>query len=506
MTDVDRFSVWVPRGSYDIYVEPLPPSGDEAEKPQCVVAPQLIRRQPLGSLDETCLPIPWTQPHKVSVSIPFLGPSSGAGSLDDWKIDVVHPLTAQVLSSQSVLSQENRYETLTERGYRREVHYTPVPADEAVKELIRLTPPAGVVAPVIQADRTGLQVTSAEATFPPLGPFLPPIKLHGQVAPTEDSGPPPSGGISGRAIFTAVLLKGIKPGVFASHSTVVGVGSDGSATAELLPGEYRLRVVPDIGTGYAATETNQPIQCPTDPDSGACLQPEQYGRLFRVKRAAALTGEVVDSTSGERVEQISVDAVPATVGTRSCASASNDACAVAPVGVLDIALGDEGFVPRRVSGIVQSGRFTLDGLDCGECTAESGALFDIAVKPPVESRRAWGLKPGITVISGEQTAGVVDLPLPVIYRGTIEVRPPSSDGVAVPGVKVRALVRAYVLRDEKGAAITDPAGMPSCTMVAASGAGASSSRCIRSVLQVAETTSDDQGLFELVLPSRIDRN
>jgi hypothetical protein len=456
---------------------------------------------------ETCLTIPWTQPHEVSVVIPFLGPSSGEGSLDGWKIDVVHPLTAQVLSSQALLSAEFLHETPMEKVYRRAVHYTPVPPDEAVKELIRLTPPAGVVAPVIQADRTGLQVTSAEATFPPLGPFLPPIKLHGSVEPEEDSGPPQSGGISGRALFTAVSLKGIKPGVFASHSTEVEVGSDGAATAELLPGEYRLRVVPDIGTGYAATETNQAIQCPTDPDSGACLKPEQHGRTFQVKRAAALIGDVVDSTSGERVEQISVDAVPAFVGTRSCASDPiNVACAGAPVGVLDIALGDEAFVPRRVSGIVQSGRFTLDGLDCGECTAESGALFDIAVKPPVESRRAWGLKPGITVISGEQTAGVVDLPFPVIYRGTIEVRPPSSDGVAVPGVNVRALVRAYVLRDENGTVIADPAGVPSCTMVAASGARASSGRCIRSVLQVAETTSDDQGLFELVLPSRIDRN
>jgi hypothetical protein len=501
--EVDQFSVWVPSGSYDVYVKPLPPADDEAD-PECTVVPQLIRGTPFISLVETCLPIPFSTPERVSVAIPWSAGRTGEDSLDGWKIDLVHPITGHVLSSPALLSDENRTKTATWEGYRRDVLYTPVPPGETVKELIRLTPPAGVVAPVIQADRTGLQVASSEATFPQIGPFPPPVKLGGWVAPEGTIGPPDRP-IPGRVVFTALSLKGIKPGVFASHSTTAVVGPEGDVTAEVLPGEYRLRVVPEVGTRYAATETSEKALCQTKLGSDLCIprgtgepQSEQFGTTFAVKPAAALSGVVVDSGSGGRVGQVSVDALPAFVSTRSCANdPSNVACAVAPVGVLDLALGDGAFVPRGVSGIVQSGMFRLTGLDCGECTEDSGALFDVLVKPPEESRRAWGLKPGIKVVSGEVGVGDIELTLPVIHRGTIEIR--QSPRVTVK----RALLRAYVLRDETGSRIEDPTGLPSCTMLASSGVAAPSTRCIRSVLQVAETTSDDEGHFELVLPSRI---
>jgi hypothetical protein len=503
LTEIDLFTVRVPAGSYDVYVKPLP----DAENPDCVVAPQLIRGQSFENAAQTCFPIAWAQPRKLPVGIPWRVEWTGEESLDGWKIDVVHPLTGHILSAPTLLTEEDRAATAVGVGYRREVFYSPVPTDEAVKELVRLTPPPGVAAPVVQADRAGLQVTSEEATFPNMTPFLPPVEIIGSAVPLDDPAAQiPDGGITGRAIFTATKLDGIRAGVFASYATSVVVGKGGELSAQLLPGDYRLRVVPDIGTGFGATESPVRVQCQRESTgvvrdcvSRAAGLPRQVqeGKSFLVKPAATLKGGVVDSSTGERVGQISVDAVPASVGTRACAQdPSSVACAV--VGVLDIALGDAAFVPRTVSGIAQAGSFTLEGLDCGECKAESGALFDVLVKPPEESRRAWGLSAGNKVSAGEKDIGDIELPLPVIHQGTVESR---EVGVPVP-VK-RALLRAYVLRDETGARITDATGMKSCSAVVASGAAVPATHCIRSAVQVGQTSTDDLGRFELVLPSRI---
>jgi len=54
-----------------------------------------------------------------------------------------------------------------------------------------------------------------------------------------------------------------------------------------------------------------------------------------------------------------------------------------------------------------------------------------------------------------------------------------------------------------GQVITNPAGLASCASSLTTPSAKSAQRCIRSVLQVAETRAAEDGTFELVLPSEL---
>jgi hypothetical protein len=76
--------------------------------------------------------------------------------------------------------------------------------------------------------------------------------------------------------------------------------------------------------------------------------------------------------------------------------------------------------------------------------------------------------------------GDVVLPLPVAYRGTVLVQ----QSVPLPG----ALIRAYVLLGSLGytSSVDDPTNPA------------------QGVVQVAEARADSQGVFELLLPERLE--
>jgi hypothetical protein len=169
--------------------------------------------------------------------------------------------------------------------------------------------------------------------------------------------------------------------------------------------------------------------------------------------------------------------------------------------VLDVSLAGDAFVPRPASGLVEptgGGRFAIQGVDCGGCTPGTGATFDVSVRPQDGSGLPWMLKTGVTV-SAPVDLGLLRVPLPVIERGAVQILVgPSDPPVSVGG----ALIRAYVIRDASGDPVIDPEGLPDCSTSGGTSAG-KVSRCIRSVLQVAETRAADDGTFDLVLPSLI---
>jgi hypothetical protein len=66
-----------------------------------------------------------------------------------------------------------------------------------------------------------------------------------------------------------------------------------------------------------------------------------------------------------------------------------------------------------------------------------------------------------------------------------------------------ALVSAYVLIDDAGEVITDPAALPRCTMIT-DPADSATTRCARAALKVAEARANDTGHFELLLPGALE--
>jgi hypothetical protein len=90
------------------------------------------------------------------------------------------------------------------------------------------------------------------------------------------------------------------------------------------------------------------------------------------------------------------------------------------------------------------------------------------------------------------------LDYPVIHQGQLRVTDASCaspETCVLPG----ALVSAYVLIDDEGEVITDPAALPRCTTIT-DPVDSITMRCARAALKVAETRANDMGRFELLLP------
>jgi hypothetical protein len=151
------------------------------------------------------------------------------------------------------------------------------------------------------------------------------------------------------------------------------------------------------------------------------------------------------------------------------------------VGLLDAALGAQPFVPRAsaCSGRSQSCVPVTEANGYFSIEADPG-MFDLSVRTPDDSGFAWLVRPHLSVTDQTHDLGRLALPLPVVYRGTVE----AAETGLVPG----ALIRAYVYVDVSGNVHE---------------LNTESDMVLPSVLQVAETRVRDDGTFELRLPARL---
>jgi len=297
----------------------------------------------------------------------------------------------------------------------------------------------------------------------------------------------PNASAGGTVELTATKISGINDGVFASFSTKV-VAADGKLAAKVLPGEYRVRVVPDVSSSLAALETVLSVPVTGGPSPDVLLVP-----------AAASIRGTATAPGGAPLDGASVQALPASVGVRNCGDGADAAaCQAAPLGVIDLALAQDAFLPRPATGLVSGGQFTLEEVDCGGCTPGNGASFDLSLRPQDGSGLPWGVRPGVRVASAVDV-GALRLPLPIVERGVVEI-PTEKDPVLVGN----ALIRAYVLRDDRGEPVLDPEGLPNCATSGGTTSLAKQPHCVRSALQVAETRGAQDGTFELVLPSDLE--
>lgn len=432
------FDLQVPQGQYEVYLVPPP------KQEGCPVPPQLYRSFLIDKENpEITFPLSTISQLELAIRWPKSSPS-----LTGWSVDIIEPLGGKPISTAPVLGQPELVDASTTVDYDAALSYSAVvaPADAvevtAANDLLRLRPPAGVVAPTIFLDRSALGLLLAGNKPVVLDRFtrLPdPVQVESQLARLDDGTP-----VSGYVTLVSTEIYGVDAGIFASYQTTLQVEADGALHAQLPPGKYRVQAVPPMPGGastapLAALETTWDI--PADP-------PRQYGKLLELQSAATLAGQT-------RFLGAQVQAIPS------------------PQTILPFeqAFGAGPFAPRASIALVDdAGQFAVE--------ADPGR-FDISVQAPASLGFAWYVRPGVQVGEHDQDLGHVTLPTPAMLSGTARVSLAGADAALGS-----AAIRAYAYLDKDLAYTRDP-------------------KQAVSVVQVAEARADENGAFQLLVPSRI---
>lgn len=480
-----RFSGSLPPGRYDVYMQPRPaltlPTG-------CNLAPQVFRDVAVGG-----------QAGVGPSTGTALSPAQGSlrlsmgwrDDLEGWLVDVVHPVTGEVISTRSTLRASRAVDSSTGPVIEFTLHYSIGGTRDFIQpgeELVRFTPPPDAPpAGTVLLQRSGLElVTSGEGTIGNVTDFGDPVDFQSWVWRADDLNTPVEGTVS----FVATSLAQVEPGVLASFSSSATVDALGQVKLLLLPGEYRVRVVPNPDSGLAASQYRVTVR------PGV---PSQQGHTIPVPSAAQMSGTVL-TAAGNPVADAHVVLTASRTANGSCrqrpsSSAEATSCERSPA-ELQRALGEDPFVPRSRGALTQqSGAFTLDEVDCGACEAgREPARFDLTVRPPAASRLPWLVKTNVELDGTERGARLDSLrvPSPVVRPARVTF----ADGsLPLPG----ALVTAYAVLDASSTPVDDPESLPPCVAV-----GASEQRCLRSAIPVAEARSDSNGELLLLLPPRLE--
>jgi hypothetical protein len=246
----------------------------------------------------------------------------------------------------------------------------------------------------------------------------------------------------GRVNLVSTEIFGIDSGVFAAYRRTVEVDETGLFTVELPPGKYRVYATPPLldDPSRSLSALETSWNVPADASF-------QAGKVLELPPLTEVTGQTSLRGADVRI-------------------------AASPQSILPFeeAFGAAAFVPRAVAGLVdQAGRFVV---------AADPGTFDVAIRPSESSRYAWSVRPGFTVEPGKprQELPRLGTRTPSVVTGTAQLG----------DVKLTAaLIRAYAYLDKDLVYTGDPAEA-------------------RSVIQVAETRTDADGLFKLFVPDSIE--
>lgn len=457
------FTILLPLGYYDVYFDP-----PRAAAGGCEIPPLLLRDQkvPTGDLtdDQTLgdfnLSVELPQPTRLDVIVNW---PKGGNSLRGWVLEVLDPLTARLISTQTVLGDPD--ESGETASYSASVLYTPVHVinaegriapDLALKghEVVRLSPPVKpdastslieqVATPAILASLNGhvfpgTFVIQQEAVLPA------PVIVQSHVNAFGEPRP-----LAADVTVVGKSIEGIDPGIFASFVRTLQAEEDGQFDLKLLPGKYEVRAVPSDDSARATSVTEWTV-------SGD--KPFQSGRVIELNRAPRFRG-TASLPFGGGASGASLHVVPT-------------APEVLP-STFAMAFGD---VPPTLRGAVE-----LLGADGWFDVALDPGVFDVTVRPEARSRFGWYVDSRLELTPDQgdyELPEVAAVPLPIAYRGTVWLGG-SDVGTPIGGV----LIRAYAYLGSDGNFTSEPLEA-------------------RSLVQVAEALADNDGRYELLIPARL---
>src|SRR6478609_8970547 len=435
-----KFGVRVPAGEYDVYM--VPP---KQEGTACVVPPQLYRNYPIGVRENADKPdeaIDFSLSAISRLNL-LLTWASADQSLEGWTVDIIEPAGGNRISTEVVLGQPDA----AAHTYTIPLVYSAVLGSgnvgaDSSGDLVRLRPPASLVAPTIMLDRTALGLLqsdpAAEVRLSAFTRYPVSVEVFGQLV-RGDKGT----SVPGNVTLVSTEIYGVDPGVFATFQTRVAVESGGLFKVSLPPGKYRIHgepllpLTPESDGILSAAETiwDIPANAPT-----------QYGKALELPLVTELSGHA-------QVVGAQVRAVPSPLVTSPFLAA----------------FGDIPFSPRSSSDVVdERGNFVLP-VDPGH--------FDITLQAPEGLGFGWFVRPGVQVGERNVELGVLSLPWPWRLSGTASI---TIDGQSQP--LASSAIRAYAYLDKNLAYTRDPEQAVSA-------------------IEVAETRADDQGRYELLLPA-----
>jgi hypothetical protein len=439
------FGLKVPSGEYDVYL--VPP---KRQKGSCVVPPQLFRSVPIGVMDNSA-PNGVYRFNLAAVSelnLHLLWPVSSR-SLVGWSADIIEPLGGNPISTEVVLGgpkeRSGKLDFAIPLAYSAVTERAAASGTGVARDLLRLRPPSGTVAPTIYLERSVLgllQGQSEQVDLTVFTRFPQAVTVRGRMSRLEDGR-----SVAGTLSLVSKKIYGVDDGVFGSFQTSATVGADGLLEVSVPPGKYAVRAVPDViafgGDNLSVLEAEWEV--PED-------VPLQFGKLLELTKTSKVTGQ-------SRVQGAQVQANPA------------------PTNVLPFqeAFGEGPLVARSTGGVVDdAGRFVLQVDDLSE------SRVNLTVLIPEELGFAWFVRPGLEIGRGDQELGRVSLPLPAVLAGRASVLE-GGRNVALAS----ALIRAYAYLDKDFRYTRDPG-------------------VAETVVQVAQTRADQQGAFRLLLPESID--
>jgi hypothetical protein len=447
------FQATLAPGQYDVYVRPAYPAGETAPGvAKCEVSPRLLLNQtPANEFSINLAPalelevtVEWPLPLGVATEL-----ATPEQMLAGWTVDLIDPSSGRLLSTRvelvDPLAKGSAFWT-----YGAKLSYSPVysPVKGVLQpmgvgsELVRLSPPATITAPVILAEAGGAQLFDLPAAITLASRLPEAVDVEFQTSVADVPQPVPAG-----VVFTAKELDNVA-GISTAFSQTIQVDDKGIATTRLLPGRYRVVASPKGGctvdSCLATTVTDWVV-----PASPA----RQAGKMIEFNQALSLAGQAFVANGGPA----------AGAGVRAIASS-----AILATDVLNSGDGRTEVLPRASSGLVGS-----DGLFAFEADA---GIFDFRVEPDPITGYGWLVQPRVSFPATGGAISELRVPLPVVYQGTVTLDDPATPS-PIPG----ALIRAYIFVSEDGTFSAKPVE-----------GGAA--------VQVAETRADEDGNYTLLIP------
>jgi hypothetical protein len=466
---VPEFSVTLPSGDYDLYVEPdatqmvvkaTTDVGSSAAGPSTCGLPPETRQVSLGG--PMGLGVGLSEPEQLPLVVRW-PVSRGPINLEGWMVDMLDSVTGRPLSTRFELGQSSLDSTGKYQEYAATLDY--VSNNKMGSDLVRLAPPKDTTAPAVLVQRSTLSpfTSITERGVLNLTPLPEPVRIEGTLIEGEGED---AGGLPGTVALTAKELEDIDTGTMASFSRSVQAQADGSFQVDLLPGTYRIRATPPE-TWTRCPAGQKTCDCPLRPTEVEWVvgrSPSlQAGKTVALSPRAAIAGSVTTQL-GTPASGASIRLLPQPVATD----------------VLSSTLGQTPIGARAATGSVDlSGQFTVL-VDPGR--------FQLAIRPERSAGFPWLVRSDLTVddpANGTLDLGPLSVPLPVVYTGTVTV---SGGSTASPtDVLPDATIRVYVVPDSS-----------------VSGTQVSRSTASSPVVQVAEANANSKGVFELLIPAYLD--